>query len=71
MRYMGPMFYEQWTNRHYLNEDGTCSSPDVNYALAVADRNVRFWYLGGSSGLQDTEQKHKKPNMSKIDKIRT
>ena len=53
MRYMGPMFYEQWINRHYLDDDENCSSDDVKYALAVADRNVRFWYLGGSSGLQD------------------
>ena len=53
MRYLGPMFYENWANSRDLNEDGTCSSVDVNHALNVADRNVRFWYLGGSGGVRN------------------
>ena len=53
MRYMGPMFYENWANSRDLNEDGTCASADVNHALNVADRNVRFWYLGGNSVTRD------------------
>ena len=63
MRYMGPMFYENWGNRRDLNDDGTCASPDVNHALNVADRNVRFWYLGGSSVLGDI-----KPGVDKYQK---
>ena len=60
---MGPPFYENWANQRDLNEDGTCASTDVNYASQVSDRNVRFWYLGGSSSLRDIAPgiDHRKP----------
>ena len=49
MRYMGPMFYENWSEKRDIDENGNCASTDVQHALNVADRNVRFWYLGGNS----------------------
>ena len=46
MRYLGPMFYENWSPNRDLNDDGTCGNADVNYATQFKDRNVRYWYLG-------------------------
>ena len=63
MRYMGPMFYGNWANTRDLAEDGTCANTPVNHAVNVADRNVRFWYLGGSSVLRDIDPGIDKYNM--------
>ena len=46
MRYLGPMFYGNWSPNRDLNDDGTCGNADVNYATQFKDRNVRYWYLG-------------------------
>ena len=46
MRYLGPMFYDNWVASRDLNDDGTCANEDVGYATQFKDRNVRYWYLG-------------------------
>ena len=52
MRYLGPPFYENWSPQRDMNDDGTCASDQVNYATQFSDRNVRYWYLGGSTTLR-------------------
>ena len=53
MRYLGPMFYGNWSPNRDLNDDGTCGNADVNYATQFKDRNVRYWYLGTDFYLND------------------
>ena len=35
MRYMGPMFYENWLNDNDLDADGNCISTDIVYAQVL------------------------------------
>ena len=35
MRYMGPMFYENWLNGPDLDENGNCISTDIEYAQVL------------------------------------
>ena len=39
MRYMGPMFYENWLDHNDLDADGNCISTDIVYAQVP----VRFF----------------------------
>ena len=42
MRYMGPMFYENWLDANELDADGNCISTDIVYAQVLV-RNSHFW----------------------------
>ena len=35
MRYMGPMFYENWLNDNDLDANGNCISTDIVYAQVL------------------------------------
>ena len=35
MRYMGPMFYENWLNGVDMDENGNCISTDIVYAQVL------------------------------------
>ena len=35
MRYMGPMFYENWLDANELDADGNCISTDIVYAQVL------------------------------------